>query len=122
MLGELRCPEYTINKISYKRDFFCVQIRIKEGLRVTEIVGMLAGILTTCAFFPQVLKTIKTRSTDDLSWTWLVMMIGGVFFWLVYGIYMNSISLIISNAITFVSVGALFGVKYTNYCKTKQHL
>jgi len=83
---------------------------------------MVAGTLTTCAFFPQVLKTVKSRSTDDLSWTWLVMMIGGVFLWLVYGIYMNSISLIVSNAITFVSVCALFGVKYINYCKVKNPL
>ena len=87
-----------------------------------EIIGMVAGTLTTCAFFPQVLKTVKSRSTDDLSWTWLVMMIGGVFLWLVYGIYMNSISLIVSNAITFVSVCTLFGVKYINYCKVKSPL
>lgn len=84
-----------------------------------EMIGAAAGILTTCAFFPQVLKTVKSKSTDDLSWTWLVMMIGGVALWLVYGIYMNSISLVVSNAITFVSVGVLFGVKYINYCRIR---
>ena len=87
---------------------------------MAEIIGMLAGALTTCAFLPQVLKTVKSKSTDDLSWTWLVMMIGGVFLWMVYGIYMNSISLIVSNAITFVSVGVLFTVKYINYYKVKK--
>lgn len=87
---------------------------------MVEIIGMFAGALTTCAFFPQVLKTVKSKSTNDLSWTWLVMMIGGVFLWLVYGIYINSLSLMVSNAITFVSVGALFGVKYTNHYKVKR--
>ena len=89
---------------------------------MVEIIGMMAGILTTCAFFPQVLKTVRSKSTDDLSWTWLVMMIGGVFLWLVYGTYMDSISLIVSNAITFVSVCVLFVVKYSNYDKVKKRL
>ncbi len=91
----------------------------KEVLELIELIGMFAGILTTCAFFPQVIKTIKSRSTDDLSWEWLVMMIGGVFLWLVYGYYINSISLLVSNIITFVSVNLLFGVKYSNYRKKK---
>ena len=81
------------------------------------MIGMLAGLLTTCAFIPQVLKTVKTRSTEDLSWTWLMMMMVGVFFWLVYGVYLGSVSLVVSNAITFCSVSALFGIKYHNHRK-----
>ena len=84
-----------------------------------EMIGIFAGILTTCAFFPQVTKTVKSKSTDDLSWAWLVMMIGGVFLWLVYGYYISSISLIFSNAITFISVSMLCGIKYSNRCKKK---
>ena len=87
---------------------------------MAEIVGMMAGFLTTCAFLPQVFKTVKTRSTDDLSWTWLVMMIGGVFLWFVYGLYMSSLSLIVSNAITLVSMVILLAVKYNNYHKVKK--
>lgn len=89
----------------------------RGGFVLIEVIGMMAGVLTTCAFFPQVLKTVKTRSTDDLSWTWLIMMICGVFFWLVYGVYLHSISLVVSNAITLCSVSALFGIKYHNYRK-----
>lgn len=81
------------------------------------MIGMLAGLLTTCAFIPQVLKTVKTRSTEDLSWTWLIMMMVGVFFWLVYGVYLGSVSLVVSNAITLCSVSVLFGIKYHNHRK-----
>ena len=86
------------------------------------MIGMAAGILTTFAFFPQVLKTVKSKSTDDLSWTWLVMMIIGVALWMVYGIYMHSTSLILANAVTMCSVGVLFSVKYINYCKLKKNM
>ena len=132
-------PRINIHEISRKRDFFLpsksekmlfsdlitgdaafsMKNFKKEVLELIELIGMFAGILTTCAFFPQVIKTIKSRSTDDLSWEWLVMMIGGVFLWLVYGYYINSISLLVSNIITFVSVNLLFGVKYSNYRKKK---
>lgn len=86
---------------------------------MVEIIGMVAGVFTTFAFFPQVLKTVKSRSTDDLSWTWLVMTICGVFLWLVYGVYIKSISLIVANGITLCSVVVLFGIKYHNYSKTR---
>jgi len=89
---------------------------------LVELIGMVAGVLTTCAFFPQVVKTVKSRSTDDLSWTWLIMTICGVFLWLVYGVYINSASLVFANAVTFLSVIVLFGVKYNNYCKMKNSL
>lgn len=32
-----------------------------------DLVGSIAAVLTTAAFFLQVIKTVKTRSTDDLS-------------------------------------------------------
>ena len=84
---------------------------------MVEMIGMVAGVLTTCAFFPQVLKTVRSRSTDDLSWTWLIMTICGVFLWLVYGMYISSISLVVANAITFCSVIVLFAIKYHNHRK-----
>lgn len=89
---------------------------------MVEVIGMVAGILTTCAFFPQVVKTVKSRSTDDLSWTWLVMTICGVFLWLVYGMYIHSISLIFANAITMCCVMVLFAIKYHNYRKKPKDL
>ena len=89
---------------------------------MVEIIGMVAGVLTTCAFFPQVVKTVRSKSTDDLSWTWLLMTICGVFLWLVYGVYINSVSLVVANAVTFLSVIVLFRVKYINYCKMKNSL
>ena len=76
-----------------------------------EWIGIAAGMLTTCAFFPQVLKTVRSRSTGDLSWAWLVMMTTGVFLWLLYGYYVDSPSVLYANLITFFSLLALLVVK-----------
>ena len=92
---------------------------VEEVVFLIEWIGMTAAILTTVAFFPQVIKTVKTKSTDDLSWTWLILMIAGVFCWLVYGICLQSFSLISGNAVTFLSIVVLFVVKYSNHQKLK---
>ncbi len=76
-----------------------------------EWIGMAAGLLTTCAFFPQVVKTVRSRSTGDLSWAWLVMMTTGVFLWLIYGYYVGSPSVFVANIITFFFLLVLLFVK-----------
>ena len=76
-----------------------------------EWIGIAAGFLTTCAFFPQVVKTVRSRSSGDLSWIWLVMMSTGVFLWMVYGYFMNSPSVFYANIFTFLCLLALVYVK-----------
>lgn len=76
-----------------------------------EWIGIAAGILTTCAFLPQVNKTVQSRSAGDLSWIWLIMMSTGVFLWMVYGYFMASPSVFFANVFTLVSLLALLYVK-----------
>ena len=79
-----------------------------------EWFGGLAGILTTVSFLPQVYKTWKTKSTDSLSLPMLLMMTTGIFLWGVYGVMLDSMSMIISNVVTFVSASLLvyFKLRY----------
>lgn len=66
------------------------------------ILGFLAGICTTIAFLPQVIKTWKSKSAKDLSLGMFVFFCFGVALWLVYGIILKDIPIVISNAVTFV--------------------
>ena len=76
-----------------------------------EWIGIVAGFLTTCAFLPQVAKTVRSRSTGDLSWVWLIMMTTGVFLWMLYGYYMASPSVFFANVFTLLCLLALVYVK-----------
>ena len=67
-----------------------------------EIFGYLAAILTTAAFLPQLIKTIKTKKAEDVSLTTLVMFIIGVVSWIIYGYVISSYPLLIANVITLV--------------------
>ncbi len=67
-----------------------------------EILGLLAASLTTASFLPQVYKTWKTKSTEGLSLTMYLVFFLGIVFWLIYGIHLNSLPMILANAITAV--------------------
>ncbi|SMC82620.1 SemiSWEET family sugar transporter [Sporomusa malonica] len=77
-----------------------------------EFIGSLAGILTTVSFFPQVLKTIKSKSAGDFSTAWIVMMTTGVFFWMIYGYYISSIPVFLANVVTLGCMSILTWIKF----------
>tara|TARA_B100001996_G_scaffold136663_1_gene103972 strand:- start:20661 stop:20927 length:267 start_codon:yes stop_codon:yes gene_type:complete len=65
-----------------------------------ELIGLLAAILTTTAFIPQVFKVMKAESSEGLSLTTYLIFITGVSLWLIYGIFKMSLSMILGNGIT----------------------
>ena len=67
-----------------------------------DIFGYSAAILTTVAFLPQLIKTLKTKKADDVSLTTLIMFIIGVLSWIVYGYKISSIPILIANLITLI--------------------
>jgi len=79
-----------------------------------EIIGFIAAVLTTAAFLPQVYKTWKTKDVSALSLPMLLMFFIGVLGWLIYGVLIDSPSMIFANAITLVSSFLLvyYKIKY----------
>ena len=67
-----------------------------------DIFGYCAAILTTAAFLPQLIKTIKTKKADDVSLTTLIMFIIGVLSWIIYGYKISSTPILIANLVTFI--------------------
>ena len=67
-----------------------------------EFFGYLAAILTTAAFLPQLIKTLKTKRAEDVSLITLIMFITGVGSWIIYGYEISSSPILIANIITFL--------------------
>ena len=53
----------------------------------SEILAYVGGLILSCCIIPQVYKSYKSKSTDDLSLYWLLLYILGLNFILVYGYY-----------------------------------
>ncbi len=67
-----------------------------------EFVGSAAACLTTAAFFPQAIKTIRLQETAGLSLSMYVLLVAGVGLWLVYGLLIGSWPLILANGIVIL--------------------
>lgn len=65
-----------------------------------EIIGLIAGVLTTSAFVPQVYKTWKSKSAESLSLTMYLVFFIGIILWLIYGIHIKSLGMILANTVT----------------------
>lgn len=76
-----------------------------------QLVGLVAGTLTTAAFFPQVLKTWKSRSAKDLSLGMFLLFCLGVALWLVYGLMVKDVPVIAANLITLMLAATLLVFK-----------
>jgi len=75
------------------------------------ILGLIGGTFTTASFFPQVLKTWKTRSTKDVSSGMFILLSVGITFWIAYGLKIGSVPVIAANSISLVLTLAMLGMK-----------
>ena len=67
-----------------------------------EFFGYFAAILTTLAFLPQLIKTLKTKKAEDVSLITLIMFLTGVLSWIIYGYKISSTPILAANIITFI--------------------
>jgi MtN3 and saliva related transmembrane protein len=82
-------------------------------MELNELIGMVAGTLTTVSFVPQVMKTWKSRSAKDISLGMFLLFSLGVALWLIYGIGISSMPVILANAITLVLALGIILMKVT---------
>ena len=90
-----------------------------HNVNYINLFGFSAALLTTIAFLPQLYKTWKTKSADDVSLTMLISFLIGIICWIIYGLKINSIPILISNIITFIFNFSILILKIT-YSKTKE--
>ena len=76
-----------------------------------DLLGYVAGTLTTVAYIPQVIKTHTSKSTKDLSLLWLAVLDVGLAAWAAYGVALASYPLIITNLVPMSMVTYLAYLK-----------
>jgi MtN3 and saliva related transmembrane protein len=76
-----------------------------------EWTGYVAATLTTLAFVPQAIKTIRSRDTLGISLGMYVVFTIGLAFWLAYGIVLHSWPMILSNTVTLGLSSTILALK-----------
>ena len=79
-----------------------------------QILGLVAGTITSITFLPQVIKIWKTKSAKDLSLLMLLLLMLGVILWLAYGLLVMDAAIIYTNSMVLAisMVMLFFKLKY----------
>ena len=80
-------------------------------MNLPDLLGTIAGILTTLAFVPQVWRVWKTRSTRDISLGMYLVFTTGVGFWLAYGLVLGAWPIVVANSVTLMLTGTVLVLK-----------
>ena len=63
-----------------------------------NILGLVAGGITSVAMLPQLIKVIKEKDVEDLSVLMIIFLVTGLSLWVWYGFIKNELPIILSNA------------------------
>jgi MtN3 and saliva related transmembrane protein len=66
-------------------------------MELTTVVGIAASVLTGASLLPQLIKIIREKKAQDISYLMLMVLFGGVGLWVWYGIRRNDWIIILSN-------------------------
>lgn len=76
-----------------------------------ELIGAIAAVITTIGWFPQVFKIARDRKADNISLIATTSIAGGVLLWTLYGLLIGSWPVIMANAVTFLLIASIVGMK-----------
>ncbi len=71
-------------------------------MNTTDLIGYASALLTTVAFVPQALHSLKTRDLSGISLPMYSLFSLGVLGWLIYGLLIDSWPIIAANSITLI--------------------
>jgi len=70
--------------------------------KLTNYIGIAAGIFTGISLVPQLYKIIKEKKAENISYFMLVILIAGLAGWVWYGIRKNDLPIIFTNGFSIL--------------------
>jgi len=68
---------------------------------IENIIGFVAGFFIAVSMIPQVIKSYKTKSVEDISFLMLIIIALGAFLWTVYGMLIKSLPIMMMDGFAF---------------------
>ena len=69
---------------------------------ILPAIGFVATGFAVSSTIPQISKALRTKKSDDISLRFIVVLIIGLSFWVIYGIGKRDVVLIIGNSIAVI--------------------
>jgi MtN3 and saliva related transmembrane protein len=65
-------------------------------------IGIAAGVFTSISMLPQLVKIIKTKKADDISYGMVVVLLVGIATWIWYGVLRSDYPIIVTNSFSLL--------------------
>ena len=62
-----------------------------------EILGLIAGAVTSIGFIPQLIKGYMTKKLEDVSYFMPIVLAIGMTMWFIYGFFLQAIAIMVAN-------------------------
>ena len=80
-------------------------------MSLITLIGLTAALCTTASFLPQIIKTLKTKRTKDISFMMYSILVVGFSLWLVYGIMIKDLPIILANTVSIIFTSSVLVLK-----------
>jgi MtN3 and saliva related transmembrane protein len=94
-------------------DFAGIRRPLMDHVAIS-VLGIVATILSTVSLMPQVIRTWRTRSTDDISAAWLLVALVAMAVWIAYGSLIDAPAVILVNVLSVFQCGSILFIKVQN--------
>src|SRR5215203_2490161 len=96
--------------------YLCRRV-LKHGsslMTVESYIGIAAGICTAVSLLPQLIKIIREKKADNISYFMLFILVAGLGLWVWYGVIKKDYPIIATNSFSFLvnSLVIYFTAKY----------
>ena len=81
------------------------------SLLITNSTGYIAGILIAITMIPQIIMSLRTRNVEGLSVIMLVIFLLSMILWTLYGYFISSYPLMLTNGFATIIAGIQLYIK-----------
>ena len=97
---------------------------LKHGsslMSVESYIGIAAGVCTAVSLLPQLIKIIREKKAENISYFMIAILLLGLAGWIAYGFLRKDAPLILTNIFSFIVnvLMMIFSVKYKPSAKDK---
>ena len=79
------------------------------NMNTTVAVGIMSSVLTAISMLPQLIKIIREKKAENISYSMLIVLTAGLCGWIWYGILKTDYILICANAVS-LCISVMLGI------------
>lgn len=72
-----------------------------------EIMGTIGSLIICISALPQIIKTYRTKKADDISISYLIILMSGMALMMIYSLHVGDLVFIFGNALSVLTTGIL---------------